>query len=304
MGRGGGGSSGGRSFSSSSGRSFGGRSGSGSRGGSSPSRGGSSFRTSSSYRPSTVRVNNYHYGGMGYGGFYGGRPSGIASMIVAFLILAVALPMVIGMFAGSGGNVSRSTLERTAIQPAGPFDRDCVDDRADWTRDRNVLLSGMEQFYKDTGIQPALCITENFDGQDPEAYATARYDELVGHEKGLLLLFYEPAPSDWDAYYMAGESAQTVMDSEACDILMDYVEAYYTSDMTEDEYFAAVFRETGERIMTVTPTVASRIPVIVAGIVAVAGLAAAVLIVKAKHKRDRERAEETERLLHTHIDRI
>lgn len=252
-------------------------------------------------------MHHYHHGhGGGYyggGGYYsGGR---LAGAIIAF-IAVVFIVIVIGVVASAGGTsgVSKSTLERTAIQPAGPFSRDCIDDRADWITDRNKLLSGMEDFYKKTGVQPAICITDSLGGDDPEFYATARYDDLIGHEKGILLLFYEPAPSDWDAYYMAGKAAQTVMDSEACDILMDYVEAYYTSDMTEEEYFSAVFAETGDRIMTVTPTVASKIPVIVAGVVAAAAVFGIVKAIQLKHRRERERAEETERILKTPVDRL
>lgn len=253
-------------------------------------------------------MHHYHHGGYG-GGYYGGggRYSGgaLAGIIVAFFTVAFIV-IVIGVIASAGGTsgVSKSTLERTAIQPQGPFDRNCVDDRAEWISDRTTLLKGMEQFYKDTGVQPALCITADLDGKSAEDFATARYDDLIGHEKGVLLLFYEPQPSDWDAYYMAGRSAQTVMDSEACDILMDYVEAYYTSDMGEDEYFAAVFRETGERIMTVTPTMASRIPLIVGAAVLVALVFAAVKALQLKHKRDKEKAEETERILKTPVDRL
>lgn len=253
-------------------------------------------------------MHHYHHGGYG-GGYYGGggRYSGgaLAGIIVAFFTVAFIV-IVIGVIASAGGTsgVSKSTVERTAIQPAGPFSRDCVDDRAGWIMDKGTLLSGMESFYKATGVQPAVCITESLDGEDPEVFATARYDELVGHEKGVLLLFYEPSPSDWDAYYMAGEAAQTVMDSEACGILMDYVEAYYTSDMTEDEYFGAVFRETGERIMTVTPTVASRIPLMLAAAVAIAVIFASVKVLQLKHKRDKEKAEETERILRTPVDRL
>lgn len=253
-------------------------------------------------------MHHYHHGGYG-GGYYGGggRYGGgaLAGIIVAFFTVAFIV-IVIGVIASAGGTsgVSKSTLERTAIEPAGPFSRDCVDDRADWIMDRGTLLSGMESFYKATGVQPAVCITESLDGEDPEDFATARYDELVGHEKGVLLLFYEPSPSDWDAYYMAGEAAQTVMDSEACGILMDYVEAYYTSDMTEDEYFGAVFRETGERIMSVTPTMASRIPLMLAAAVAIAVIFASVKALQLKHKRDKEKAEETERILRTPVDRL
>lgn len=302
MGRGGGHSSGGRSFSHSSGRSFGGRSSSSHRGGSSS---GSHRSSSSSYRPSTT-VRHYHYGG-GYRSYGGGYSSGRIGLWIT-LAAALIILVVVCAIVSSSGNVGRSTVERTAIQPAAPFSRDCIDDRADWIMDRNVLLNGMESFYKATGVQPAICIANDLDGSTDksgaEAFASARYDELVGHEKGILVLFVEWYPNDWDCWYMAGEAAQTVMDSEACDILMDYVEAYYTSDMSEDEYFGKVFSDTGIRIMSVTPTVATYVPAMICAAVAVAVIFAAVKLAKMKHKRDREQAEETQQILNTPIDRL
>lgn len=312
MGRGGGGSSGGRSFSSGGGRSFGGRSSSSHRGGSSSSshRGGSSsFRPgSSSYRPSWSYHHHHYHGsyGSGYGG-YSTIPSGFIGLAIVCVAMAIIFLVFVGITA-SGNNIKingarSSTIERTAIQPEGPFDKNCIDDRAGWITDRNTLLRGMEQFYKATGVQPAICITEDIDG-DVEDFASARYDELVGHEKGVLLLFHEWAPSEWSSYYMAGKAAQTVMDTEACDIMLDFVEAYYTSDMSEDEYFGAVFRETGERIMTVTPTIASKIPWIMGGVVVLVIMFAGVKALQLKHKRDKERAAETERILNTPVDRL
>ncbi len=230
--------------------------------------------------------------------------------IVITVIAMVVLFMIIGLISGSGGKASGSTVERTRLEGAPAFSRDCVDDLAEWSSDKAVLLRGMESFYKSTGVQPALVIATDIDGdRDPadgeiEAFASREYDKLVGHEKGVLLLFVEWFPNEWNAYYMAGKEAQTVMDSEACDILMDYVEAYYVSDMTEDEYFSAVFAETGERIMTVMPTPASKLPWMIAAIVIVAGSMCAVMAVQTKARRAREEAEETERLLHTHVDRL
>ena len=230
--------------------------------------------------------------------------------IVATVIAMVVLFAIIGLATGSGSKASGSTVQRTRLEGTPAFSRDCVNDLAEWTSDEAVLLRGMEDFYKSTGVQPALVIATDIDGDpDPadgaiEEFASREYDDLVGHEKGVLLLFVEWSPSEWNAYYMAGTEAQTVMDSEACDILMDYVEAYYVSDLTEDEYFAKVFSETGERIMTVTETAASKLPWMIAAIVIVAGSMCIVMAVQTKARRAREEAEETERLLHTRVDRL
>lgn len=324
MGRGGGGGGGHRSSGGGGGsRSFGGssRGSSSHRGGfSSSSSSRSSFSPSrSGYRPPPpprvygggIRVNNY-YGGTRYsGGAYRRPVSSILSMIVTAVVVLVVICMLFGALSSVGSSsVTRSTVTRTKLEPYASFQKNAWDDHAGWLSNAATLNKGMESFYKATGVQPALGIMNDIEGNnnpsnaEVEAFASDLYDTLIGHERGILLLFCEWYPSDYDVYYMAGEDAQTVMDSEACDILMDYVHAYYTSDLTEDEYFAKVFADTGERIMTVTPTLASRLPMILCVIgIGIAGIVV-IKLVAMKHKRERERAEETERILNTPNERL
>lgn len=307
MGRGGGGGGGSRSSGGGhSSRSFGSTSSHSSRGGGSfsSSRGGSSYH----YSGPRVSHHYHHYGG-GYRYGYS-RPAGP----MGTLITAVVLLFIIGVFlyaATGGGSVAKSTVERERLKPYASFDKGAIDDDAGWVHDKKALLRGMESFYKDTGVQPAISIHTDIGGKrylpdsEIEDFMTDTYDGLIGHERGILLLFCEYADSDWYAYYMAGEDAQTVMDSEACDILMDYVADLYTnSSYSDEEYFGAIFEKTGKRIMTVTPTVASRIPMMVGGVVVIALVIGAIAALKAKHKRDAEKAAETERILNSPIDRI
>lgn len=324
MGRGGGGGGSHRSSGGGGSRSFGGSSRSSSShrggysGGSRPSM--STGRPGGGFRPPPppgpryggVRVNNYYGGGYRSGPAYRGPARRISvSAILITMICVIVFFMVLGFVAGgSGGNISKSTVQREALTPYAAFQRNCWDDRADWLADSATLNRGMEAFYKATGVQPALAIVEDIDGSkspsnsDVESWATREYDELVGHERGVLLLFCEWYPSDYTVYYMAGEDAQTVMDSEACGILVDYVHDYYTSSMTEDEYFGTVFEKTGERIMSVTPTMASRTPMILGTVVVAAVLIAVVKMLGMKYRREKERAEETERILNTPNERL
>lgn len=253
---------------------------------------------------------HYHYGpGYGYGrrGYYSGsRISGFVSWIIGFVILLVFIGIITGL-----SDIRRSTVEREPLKPYASFSSNCLDDAAGWIHDRHTLLKGMESFYKETGVQPALSIHEEINGQkyltdsEIEAFMTTEYDRLIGHERGVLITFCEYADSDWYVYYMVGEDAQTLMDSEACDILIDYVHELYTNDSySDEEFFAAVFERTGNRIMTVTPTLASRIPFIAGCFIAVVIVWGILKAMKEKNRRDAEKAEETERILHSPIDRI
>lgn len=229
--------------------------------------------------------------------------------MIIFILMVVVVIAIAGK-TGSGA-VPNSTVEREALKPYASFSRDCIDDDANWLHDKATVLKGMESFYKETGIQPALAVYTSIDGETYlsdskiETFMTAEYDELIGHERGLLMLFCEYADSDYYVYYMAGEDTQTVMDTEACNILIEYVHDLYTnSNYSDEEFFGAVFQKTGNRIMTVTPTVASKIPVIVFGVITITVLFVGVKMLKMKHKRDAERAAETERILNSPIDKI
>lgn len=308
MGRGGGGGGGGHSFGGGShSRSFGGTSSHSSRGGSSSHRSSSSYR--SSYSGPRV-THHYHHYGPSYGVHYGGGGGWFASVMTALIILFMVF-IIFTAIAGSSGNVTKSTVEREPLKPYASFDKGAIDDQAGWIHNKKTLQKGMESFYKETGVQPALVICEDINGEkylpdsEVQAFMEEEYDDLIGNERGLLVLFCEYADSDWYMYYMAGTDAQTVMDDEACGILMDYTHSLYTdSSLSDEEFFAGIFRKTGERIMTTTPTVASKIPVIVGGLVVVAAMVIGLKALKAKHKRDAEKAAETERILNTPIDRI
>lgn len=316
MGRGGdGGGPSGRSSGGSSGRSFGGRSSGSHRGGGSFNRSTNSGGSSFSGMP---RISTHHIygGGYGYGGDYGypvRRTGGMLGWAVSRILTVIVMLAIIFIAAAAMGSarITPSTIEREPIKPYAAFSDNCIDDGAGWVTDKKTLLRGMESFYKATGVQPALAIYEAVDGEKYasndkiEAFITKEYDKLIGHEKGVLLLFCEYQPSDYYTYYMAGKEAQSVMDSEACDILLDYADSLYTDDSYSDEgFFGAVFEKTGKHIMAVTPTIASKIPVMVFGVVIIAGFVIILKIIRQKHKRDIERAAETERILNSPIDRI
>ncbi|MCD8364124.1 MAG: hypothetical protein LUC98_14430 [Lachnospiraceae bacterium] len=335
MGRGGAGGGGGRSsggHSSGGGRSFGGRSSGGaSRGGSmgsgSRNRGGGGFGAPGGGmgpgmggmggpRPPRPPRRSW-FGGWGYGG-YGRRGGGCGTsmLIVCILVVLVLFSAMRTATRGfssssSSSDITASTVEREKIQPYDSFDSDCIDDELDWILNKNTTLSGMESFYKETGVQPYLVITDNINGgrsatnDEIEAYCDDKYTELAGdNEAGVLLVFVEWSSNDYSIYYIVGTNAQTVMDSEACEILLDYVDAYYYSDLSDEEYFSQVFSKAAERIMSTTPTLASRLPYILAAVVVIVVAVLIFLNLRNKRRREKEKAEETERILNTPIDKL
>lgn len=220
----------------------------------------------------------------------------------------MVLSIIIGMFSGGGGNVTKSTVAREPLEKGSVITTDYYTDELGWIRSGTQLQKGMKSFYKETGVQPYLYITDTVNGKtkpsasDMEKYADELYEELFEDEGHFLLLFHEwDSDSQYSMWYTCGAQAKTVMDKEACDILMDYVDKYYYSDLSEDEMFSKAFDEAAERIMTVTK---SPLPSIIIAVCLLAGLFIAFnWWKKAKEQKNLE-AEQTERLLNTDLHTI
>lgn len=187
-------------------------------------------------------------------------------MIMIFLFIMFSFLSTIGNFGtggggigGGSGDITSSTVEREPL-PAGSVDEtDYYTDELGWIGNHTQMVDGLRYFYNETGVQPHVYITDNIDGeQNPsmdqlEAYANNLYDELFTDEAHLLLVFFEPRPNEYMTYYVVGSQARSVIDTEAGDILLDYLDRYYyDANLTDEPYFSNSFRDAADRIMDVT----------------------------------------------------
>ena len=314
MGRGGfsGGGGGGRSSGGGGGRSSGGRSGGSSRGG----YGGGSH--------------GGFGGGPSYGGFgrpprthvfwspwprtrpvfVGGRPSygrggcGCSGAVFGGIILMV---IILALFSYTDDNrsVTRSTIKREPLPRGLVVETDYYTDELGWINSRTRLTAGMKNFYQKTGVQPYLYITDTVQdthyptNQDLDTFANAQYDELFRDEAHVLIVFFEHEQGNYHTWYVCGTQAKTVLDDEAMDILLDYIDRYYYGDMDDADYFSRAFDDAGRRIMTVTTS-----PGVYAGLVL--GLLAIIVIAfiwwnRAKKQKNTE-AEQTERMFNKPLE--
>lgn len=206
------------------------------------------------------------------GGSNGGRQpgsggSGCSGCAIAILVLVVLLilgAIVFSALFSSGvgssgdGGVTTSTIVREALPKGSVNETDYYRDELDWIGNETRLLSGMRHFYQETGVQPFLYITDNINGTNQpsmdelDSYARQLYDELFTDEAHLLLVFFE-YDSSYMTRYVAGTQAKTVIDMEAGDILLDYIDRnYFDSSMSDEEFFSESFSDAADRIMTVT----------------------------------------------------
>lgn len=273
--RGGGGRSGGfgggfslggsRGGSSGFGGSFGSR-GSSSRGSSGGIFGGSRKATGTGF--GTGGIFRPHFGGGYYGGGYTPRPSGgggcgCITLIIVLIVIAIVFMIIfsaLGMWntSNSDGNITVSSVERVALPPGSVNETEYFTDELGWISNETKLINGLKHFYKETGVQPFLYLTDTVDGShfptefELESFANNLYDELFTDEAHLLLVFfeYEGRYMDW---YVAGTQAKSVIDTEAGNILLDYIDRYYYEEnLSDEEFFSKSFGDAADRIMTVT----------------------------------------------------
>ena len=314
----GGGSFGGRSggsFGGRSGGSFGGRSG-GSLGG---SNGGGIFGSNKSTGPGFGPVFGPRIPmGGGFGGGYGPRRSsggggcGCITLIVVLIVIAVIFIVIFSIWgsmnsSSGGSNITISSVERVPLPPGSVNETEYYTDGLDWISNETKLIKGLKYFYKETGVQPYLYLTDTINGShfptdaELEAFAGSLYDELFTDEAHLLLVLleYEDMYKGW---YIVGTQAKSVIDTEAGNILADYIDRYYyESSLSYEEFLSKAFSDAADRIMTVT-----RSPWITVFIVM--GVVVLVIVLFTWWKKHKEQknleAKRREEMLKTPLDRF
>lgn len=218
------------------------------------------------------------------------------------------IPVFMLNVAGLGNSITKSTIEREPLETQYVITTDWYTDELDWIQSDTKLESGMKQFYKKTGVQPYLYITDTVNGtthpteNDMDTYANQLYDELFKDEGHILLLFYEyNSNSEYKTWYVCGAMAKTVMDQEACDILLDYIDHYYFSDLSEDDMFSTAFEKASERIMTVTK---SPLPMIILAVIVLIIVVIAFRWWKRAKAQKNAEAAQTERILNADIGQL
>ncbi len=238
--------------------------------------------------------------------------SGLGSTILMVSIWVIIILVLFALFSGDSGSgggyddITDSTIQREKLHlnlsdEAGYFTDEC-----DWIRNRTTLEKGLKDFYGSTGILPYVYIIDNVAGDyDPsteklEQFAETSYEELFDDEGHALLVFW-----DYDGAYeytlWLGADAAELMDTEACDILFDYLDYYYDEADTEDEFFADAFSDAGERMMSI-----SRSPVYYIVIVLAVGAGAFAVYWIWKSRRDKEaaRKKRAEEILNTPLKKF
>lgn len=241
---------------------------------------------------------------------------GCGAWVAGFLILALAFMIIaynINKAPGSG--ITPSTVARKALPAGSVNETDYYADNLDWISNRTAMLAGLKHFYQRTGVQPFIYITDTVNGShspstdELDVFANGLYDQLFTDEAHILLVFFEYGDGYMDRY-VCGTQAKTVIDTEAADILLDFIDRnYYDKNLTDEQFFSNSFSDAADRIMMVTRS--PWIPVfLVFGFIA---LAAIMFIwwrnAKAQKNLEAKRAEEIlnaplQKFGETEVDRL
>ena len=230
-------------------------------------------------------------------------------VILAIVLVAVVLFNVVSCSMGissSDSGITSSTVTREAL-PAGAVVETAyfTDDDHDWIDRPSHLEDGMRHFYQMTGVQPYLYILPNGTTtsiQELTQLAEALYGQLFTDEAHFLLVFCDDGYGSYNCGYVVGSQAKTIMDSEAIDVLADYLDRYYNDlSLTEEELFSQAFAHTADRIMTVTKS-----PLVpAAACFAAAVIAIVVYLVLQKRREQREREQQRmEEILSTPLEQF
>ena len=192
----------------------------------------------------------------------GGCGCGTLFVLLCAALLAWALFSAFGCAgsgdgAGSGAYASASSTHQREKLPAGtaqitPYYNDLD---GDWIHNTAVLETGLRAFADETGVMPYVYILPNgYTTSTAELTQTAQevYAQNFDDEGHFVLVFCDNGSGGYNCGYCVGSAARSVMDDEAVGILRDYLDRYYTSDYSDEEYFGKVFADTASRIMTVT----------------------------------------------------
>ncbi len=233
------------------------------------------------------------------GGSPGCAAGGCAGILVAVLVFALVVAFLGALLpsCSSGSAIASSTVERTALPATAAHETSWyTDEDGDWIHDPAKLEEGLEAFWRETGVRPYVYILPNGSVTSASALkerAEELYGELFDDEAHFLLVFCDDGQGSFACGYTVGSQAKTVMDDEAVGILQDYLDRYYQDlSLSEEEIFARAFADTGERIMSVTPSPVGPVVVCVA-VVAVAAIVFAIVRRRAaERQREREHLEE------------
>lgn len=253
---------------------------------------------------------HYHRPGPGY--TYRRSQGSIGSTIIAiFIILMIIVIPTIQKTSVNSSKVSKNTTQRVALN--GVVSKtDWYEDKIGWITSKNDLITGLEEFYKKTGIQPYVLFVP-YSGQywngnniivtKADEYLEEVYKEKFKDEGHFIFAYFQckndsKSEMDGEFRYLSGYSADTIMDNEAISILWGYFETnYYNTSLSIEKMISKTFSETAKSIMSKPTNGWDVAKILIIAIVIILIIVFIYKMIKSKHQREKEKEEFTEKIL-------
>lgn len=228
------------------------------------------------------------------------------AIVIAILVVALQSCVADNDYAGG-----RSTIVREKLDTGNAYINDCIVDELGWVDNVTKTEGRLKEFWEETGIQPYI-ILRDYDSSltsdsAKEQWALDYYDTNFDTENIFLFVYFAEEDTDNDVGYMAyanGHQTSSVMDAEAVEIFWNQIDRYWYTDLSTDDVITNAFLETADVIMHVSTTGKDIVKwVLILAAVLVAGIVV-VKLVRLKHQRAREKAQEDQQILNTPIDDI
>lgn len=267
----------------------------------------SSSGSSSSYRSSRPIYGGPHYHSGGYGYGYSSSSSWISILVFFIILMIIVMPII----QKDSVKIPKNTTQRVALN--GVVSKtDWYEDNIGWITSKNTLISGLEDFYKKTGVQPYVLFVpysaEYWNGNDinatkADAYLEKIYSEKFTDEAHFIFAYFQckndsKSEMDGEFRYLSGYSADTIMDNEAISILWGYFEKnYYNTSLSIEKMISNTFSETAESIMSKPTNGWDFAIILIIVIVIILIIVFVYKMVKSKHQREKEKEKFTEKIL-------
>ncbi|MFR1833154.1 MAG: hypothetical protein ACLSX5_08345 [Lachnospiraceae bacterium] len=248
-------------------------------------------------------------GGAGSASNSGGI-SGWFKWLSGFVCVVIFMLLI---FAGYTMSAAKDSPAREKLGPDACITSDkWIQDELGWIQDKHQVEQAMDYFYEKTGVQPYLLITDTLDGMggditdgQAETAMENMYESLYEDEGHMIFTFMEYDSSRYITWIYTGITADSVIDKDAREIFLNNADRYYTdSSLSDEEFFAKVFRTSADMIMkdSAKQAAIARMCVIISVLMGI-GLAGGFLWFKAAEERRKE-TKELKEILETPIGSV
>lgn len=241
---------------------------------------------------------------------YQRRKKAIPGWYKALCVFLTVVIIAMLFFARDAQRAAENSVPREKLGAEACIGTDQVlGDELGWIADTKTVEAGIDYFYDKTGVQPYLLICGSMDGKggditddEAERYLESLYDSMYEDEGHMIFAFMEYEESEYITFLYTGRSADSVVDTDARGIFLDNVDRYYTdSSLSDEEYFAKIFRSSADDMMEDRSQNAKTAQDMVKySIVLVVIMAAGLIGFKIAEQR-RKKAEEMRKILETPV---